>query len=143
MSRINKSAWYTQLPFKSVKEVTQCTDQQLTSWTAQGVWMLNVRLLSTINGVLLEDKYMFTQTFVESCIEFICRRISARSAKCGFFLWGAFAHKYEPLIDSFNSPNTGDESLGVFKWRHPAPKANTETVPVDLRFINTTNFTGG
>jgi uracil-DNA glycosylase len=133
IARLKVGEWSSNPSFKAIKDVTGCSDQKLSSWIAQGVWMLNVRLLATLGGQPLEEKYAFTATFVEECIIYLCKSVVARSAKCGFFLWGSFAHKYEELICTVSNMY-----LRTFKWHHPSPQANA--IPEMLQFKNCTNF---
>ncbi|PIE50549.1 MAG: uracil-DNA glycosylase [Flavobacteriales bacterium] len=86
----------------------QKNTNELDSWAKQGVLMLNATLTVRAHSPN-SHQYLGWQTFTD----FIIKEISERKEKVVFVLWGAFAQKKEPLIDT--------QKHYIIKSPHPSP----------------------
>jgi uracil DNA glycosylase/ribonuclease HI len=147
-SKISAKLPQLQAPISAICARTQCTDPYLKSWMAQGVWLLNLKLLCTIDVKSSDDDYAFSSIFTKACLAHFCDNLTKKynngatqNARCAIMLWGYIMNKYEELFTIYNSPNALiiAPHLLILHARHPNPYSNKD-IPDILKFQNTKNF---
>lgn len=111
--------------------ITQMPDHgDLTSWSKQGVLMLNIGLTTIIKKAGAHLKLW--EAYTRIVIERVCEYHYENGRQLVFMLWGNFAKGFRKYID--------DDFHVVLEWLHPSPLAQN-IKNKKLKFIHCNHFT--
>jgi len=118
---------------QTIMITTDCSDVTLTSWLAQGVWLINSILTATSGGKPYEPQHLFWKDFMTAVFKHVVE--TSPSAKIVVLAWGSKARE---VVQTAILP-IGSAKIVPFYRIHPSPTSNNP-LPPSQKFEMTDHF---